>query len=372
MIAVAHGGIYSGGSHQALWLLQGLERAGITVKAVWGPDMEGDPAGFDKLRKTGIPFELIPIHKKPSWDSLRAFRRLIKSFNPDVIECIKSGAQYHALYGGIGLNRHALVFYRGISRSMDYFQALKYRIRRVDRIIANCRALKQIMAETGHIPPSKIDYVHGEYDPACAYPALVDASGLRDELGIPEDVLLITQLGNWSTWRGQNYTLEAASILVKRGFRFHLLFAGRETDKLANQVADLGLQSLVTMSPYRRDPERVLKATDIAVNASIGLESLAGALINAQAMGLPAVTASHTGSDEIVREGVTGYIIPQRDPVALADGLMKIINMTEEDRNRMAQAAHNHAVEKFASEVKTRKRLECYQRAIDHRKAALG
>lgn len=371
LVAVGHGGIYSGGSHQALWTLQGLNRAGIDVMAVWGPDMEGDPAGFNKLKATGIPFELIPIHKKPSWDSLRAFRKVVRAFNPDLIECIKSGAQYHTLYGGIGLNRHAIVFYRGVSRSMDYFQALKYRIRRVDRIIANCDALKVIMVKTGHISPSKIDFVHGEYDPVCSNPDDVDATGFRRELGIPEDVTLITQLGNWSGWRGQDITLKAASMLLKRGMKFHLLFAGRQTEKLSDLVSELGLQSLVTLSPYRRDPERVLKASDIAVNASTGLESLAGALINSQAMGLPAVTGFHTGSDEIVQEGITGYIVPQGDPVALADALMKMLSMSTDERKRMGYAAHLHAFGKFSSNVKTRKRLEVYERAIDHRKAVL-
>ena len=63
LIAVAHGGIYSGGSHQALYLLQGLKREGMEVAAVWGPDEEGDPHGFDRLEEIDIPFEIIPANR---------------------------------------------------------------------------------------------------------------------------------------------------------------------------------------------------------------------------------------------------------------------------------------------------------------------
>ncbi len=372
LIAVAHGGIYSGGAHQALYQLAGFRDAGIDTMAIWGPDEEDDPHGFDRLKSLDIPFEIIPINKTLTTGTLRQFRNILKSFKPDVVECFKSGAQYHALFGGVGLNKHALIFYRGISRRMDYWQGWKYRLKRVDRIIANCEDLKWIMSETGKIPAEKIDFVHGQFDPAFNDPDIVDVSNFREELGIPEDLRLITQLGNFSPWRGQHITLEAASVLKGRGYRFHLLFAGRQTDKLKEQVDKLQLSDIVTLSPYRRDPERVVKASDILVNASISHESLPGSLVNTIAMGRPAVATSVPGVGMIVRDGVNGFMIKPGDTDALSQALAKMLDLSVDELNSMGAASRRIAEEEFTSEIRTARRLKVYERALRHRKGLLN
>ena len=368
LIAVAHGGIYSGGAHQALYQLTSFKRMGLDLMAVWGPDVEGDLHGLDRLKVLDIPLEIIPIHTTLNLQTLRQFRRILKKFKPDVVECFKSGAQYHAMFGGIGLNRHALVFYRGISRQMDVWQGLKYRLNRVDRIIANCEDLKEIMISTGKIPREKIEAVHGEFDPAFREPEAVDATGLRDELNILSDKTLITQLGNWSEWRGQAVTIEACAKLKQEGFRFHLLFCGRETDKLSDLVSKWHLEECVTLSPYRRDPERVLKASDIAVNASTSHESLPGSLINAVAMGLPAAASDVPGSAEIVKDGWNGFIVPPSDPAALAEALRKMLEMKPETLAEMGRRSRERAVKMFSAEVRAEKRLKVYEKAIEHRR----
>ena len=337
--------------------------------AVWGPDIENDPKGFNRLESFNIPYEILPIHRNPTLDSLRRFRGILKSFKPDVVECFKSGAQYHALFGGIGLHKHALIFYRGISQPMDFWQGLKYRLNRVDRVIANSEALKRIMVATGRIPSAKIDCIYGEFDPSCGDQDAVDASGVKSELGIPEGVPLLVQIGNWAPWRGQNMTIEAASLLKAKGISFHLLFAGRETDKLKARVQELNLTDIITLSPYRRDPERILKIASITINPSTGHESLSGALINAQAMGVPAVVSRLSGSPEIVEDGVTGYLVPPGDAKALAERLAIMLEMDGEQLSVMGKAARLRALKLFSSEIRTERRLEVYRKAIEHRKA---
>ncbi len=367
LIAVGLGGIYSGGAHQAFNQLRGFKLAGYDVMAVWGPDANGDPHGFDKLKELEIPYQILPIDRKWTIASLKQFRKILVDYNPDVVECFKSGAQYHALYGGIGLNRHALIFYRGIGLNMDVWQGLKYRLNRVDRVIANCNDLRKIMIKTGKIPADKVDYIYGEYHSTLQDIDSIDITTLRQELNIPESVPLITQFGNWAKWRGQDTTLDAAYLLKEKGNKFHLLFCGRETDKLTEQVERLDLTEQVTLSPYRRDPERVLKACDIMVNASTSHESFPGSLVNGHAAGLPAVATTMPGSGEIIVEGETGYLIPINDPDSLANALERMLKMSSEKLSQMGNKARERALEFFSSEVRTEKRLECYRKAIEHR-----
>lgn len=372
LIAVSHGGIYSGGAFQAAYQLAGLKHAGVDVMAVWGPDINGDPHGFDRLEAAGVPYKILPIQLKPTLESLKAFRKVLVEFKPDVVECFKSGAQYHAMFGGLGLNSHVLIFYRGISRNMDLWQGIKYRFRRVDGIIANSTDLKNVMSRTGKIPPEKISVVFGEYDPACGNPDKVDITGFRKELNIPEEVPLITQLGNWSEWRGQKYTLQAGAILKEKGYRFHLAFVGKDTDKLKPLVTQLKLNDVVTLSPFRRDPERVLKASDIAINASTSHESLPGSMLNAQATGLPCITTDLAGGREAVEDGVTGFIIPPADAQSLAMMMVKMLEMGENGRRKIGDAARQRALRLFSPEARTKRRLKVYEKAIEHRRKVIG
>jgi glycosyltransferase involved in cell wall biosynthesis len=364
LFIVGHGGIYAGGAHQSLYALIGLKKAGIEIASVWGEDAESDRGGFKRLTDLGAPHWFLRVNQKPSVASALALRKIIKEFRPDVIEAVKSGAQYHILAAGLGLE-YGLVFYRGISRPMEWGQALKYRLKRVNRLIANCNDLREIMVNSGGIGPAKIDVIPGEFDPACADPERVDTSGLRRELNIPAGVPLITQLGNHAEWRGQKYTLEAAAQLAAGGVRFHLLFAGRETEKLQPLVEQLHLEKFVTLSKYRRDPERLLKESSVAVNSSIGNESLPGAVINAQAMGVPGVVTSMPGARDIVEDGVTGFLVPPRDSKSLAEAIGTILQMPSQDYQRMRKEARAHAVRLFSSERRAQSRIECYEKAID-------
>ncbi len=367
IIAVGHGGIYSGGSYQSLWALSALKNSGVEVMAVWGIDIESDPQGFDRLKTLNIPFKLLPINHRATYNSVRQIRQIIKEFQPDVIECVKGKAQHHVLLASVGLNKHAIVYYRGVSQRLDFFQGLRYKLPRVDRLIANCQALKSVMVESGRINPDKIDVVYGQFDPACTDPDLVDARTFRDELNIPKGATLITQLGNWSSWRGQDVTIRAVTSLKRRGHDVHLLFAGRDTDKLNPLIREMGAESFITVSPFRRDPERILKATDIAVNASTAIESLPGALINVQAMGVPAVASAIPGADEVIEDGVTGIIVPVNEADSQAKALESLITIDRSQFAQMKTAARARAVRLFSSDTRVKRRMECYQIAINNR-----
>lgn len=368
LIAVGHAGVYAGGAHAALYCIIGLRNAGVDVAAVWGDDAQGDPAGLAKLKSVCPRVEVMPIDRNPTMESLTHFRSILMDFNPDVVETYKSSAQYHALFGGLGLNRHALLFYRGISRQMDFYQELKYRLNRVDVVVPNCNALQEITLKSGRIRLEKVQFIYDEFDPSCGDPDAVNATGLRAELGIPADTFLVTHLGNYSPWRGQIITLQAAKSLIDRGFNLQLLFCGRETELLKSSVEALKMNEHVTLSPYRRDPNRVLKASDILVNSSIANESLSGAILNAQAMGKPVVASRMPGFDESVSDGETGILVPVNDPQGLADGIAKFIVMGEHERIEWGRRAHQRATRLFSSSARAARRIRVYESAIHHRK----
>jgi glycosyltransferase involved in cell wall biosynthesis len=76
---------------------------------------------------------------------------------------------------------------------------------------------------------------------------------------------------------------------------------------------------------FDSNPYRWMARADLFVLTS-DYEGLPNALLEAQALGLPAVsTRCPTGPDEIIQQGVTGFLVPAGDPAALAAAVCKIL-----------------------------------------------
>jgi glycosyltransferase involved in cell wall biosynthesis len=89
-------------------------------------------------------------------------------------------------------------------------------------------------------------------------------------------------------------------------------------------MLEAGLNGSVQMLGRREDVHEILASVDGVVSASVD-EALPTALIEAGACGLPVVAADAGGTREIVRDGVTGRLVPKRDVSALTSALLGTI-----------------------------------------------
>jgi glycosyltransferase involved in cell wall biosynthesis len=91
---------------------------------------------------------------------------------------------------------------------------------------------------------------------------------------------------------------------------------------------------------------------------------VANVYIEALASGCPVVAANTGGAVEAVDHSVTGYLVPPRDPAAVAHALKPIL-LQPDLRVRLASAARERAESYFALDPYIRRVLECYRQAID-------
>ena len=82
--------------------------------------------------------------------------------------------------------------------------------------------------------------------------------------------------------------------------------------------------------------EDVYAAMDVFVLPS-HREGMSNALLEAQARGLPCVTTDATGCADAVEEGVTGYVVPARNPARLAEALDRLAS-SPQSRDKLGQA----------------------------------
>jgi glycosyltransferase involved in cell wall biosynthesis len=155
--------------------------------------------------------------------------------------------------------------------------------------------------------------------------------------------------------------VEAARLLQGRA-DFILVGAPDEGNPNAVTEAELRVwaaQGLVTWLGPRREIAALLAGAHIACQPSTYREGLPKSALEALAAGKPLVATDIPGCREAVIDNVTGFLVPPRDPPALAAALAKLID-DPALRARMGQAARRHAEQNFADAIICQKTLLVY------------
>ena len=100
---------------------------------------------------------------------------------------------------------------------------------------------------------------------------------------------------------------------------------GSEARTLRRLADDLGIHVTFTGAVDPRDMPAVYDAADVFVNASL-VDNQPLSILEAFAAGLPVVTTAVGDIPAMVRDGVTGWLVPERDPVLLADAIEDVVS----------------------------------------------
>lgn len=191
-------------------------------------------------------------------------------------------------------------------------------------------------------PPVETLY-HGPDPQALRRSAAAD--GVRTEMGIPADAPIVGTVANFKAHKGHQYLLEAA-VLVREAVpnvRFMWIGVGPMEDGLRRKSEQMGLNGTMLFTGFRHDAPTLMRTFDLFALPSLH-EGLPIALVEAMTLGKPVVVTDAGGIPEVVQDGKQGYMVPSRDPIALAD---RIVIMLQDPalRRRMGEAAQLRAAE---------------------------
>ncbi|HET7563616.1 MAG TPA: glycosyltransferase [Gemmatimonadaceae bacterium] len=128
---------------------------------------------------------------------------------------------------------------------------------------------------------------------------------------------------------------------------------GPQREALEQQVAGTSWMHSVRFAGYRSDVEIALWASDVAVVPS-RYDGLSLAALEAMAAGLPVVASRIGGIPEIVRDEMTGVLVPPETPDALACALIALLGDADRRRHLGVAAAHasmEHDLAEFAEQL---------------------
>jgi glycosyltransferase involved in cell wall biosynthesis len=179
---------------------------------------------------------------------------------------------------------------------------------------------------------------------------------------------VVAAVGRLVEKKGFADLLDAVAILVASGRKVavELIGSGPLADDLGEQRDLLGLADVVRLrGPLPQDEVSrvVAEAACLAAPCVVGVDGnrdgLPTVLLEAMALGTPAVATPVTGIPEVVRDGETGLLVPERDPRALAAAIGRLLDDATL-RSRLAAAARGLVEAEFDTTRQAARVAECF------------
>ena len=199
----------------------------------------------------------------------------------------------------------------------------------VDKFIVNSQYSYHRAVSVG-VKTEKIVKVVGGVDCNTFYPATTSS---RETVNILTAARLVA-------FKGWEYSLQAVEQATRQGehFQYHILGDGPERGNIERIVADRRLNNVYLLGAQKIEDMPVhFRTADIFLHMPIHLEkhergssyihteTMGRCLCEASASGLPIVASRVGGVPEIVQDGETGFLVPERDYVTAADRLVELI-----------------------------------------------
>lgn len=293
---------------------------------------------------------------------------LVREFRPDVVHiffgvpCGPIGWLLKRVYGlpYVISMRGADVPSDRVKRFSREYRLIRPLVRALwrdaDALVSVSNGLRDYALQTD--PEAKIEIIPNAIDLGVFRPA----THADESEGKPVRLLFVGRLIAFKNIETLLQTVRLLADMEVGPFTLELVGEGEKRPELERMVIDLGISRLVRFSGWVSHPaivERYQQA-DIFVTPTTW-EGMPNTVLEAMACGKPIVATEASGLHELVRDGVNGYLVPIKDPQALAEALARLIDNGYE-RRRMGKASRKIAEQEFTWEQIAAGYVEVYRR----------
>jgi len=301
-------------------------------------------------RKFQIPLRRSPFHL----DNMKAYQAL-KSIIADnhyaIIHC-------HTPLGGVVARlaarkarkigtkviytAHGFHFCQGSSiRAWMMYYPIEKGLARLTDCLITINEEDYVMAITKQFPAKRIEWVHGVgvntevFTPAAR--TVRDQS--RQSSGYSADDFLMFYAAEFNRNKNHQLLIRALAVAAQTAPAVRLLLAGDGPllEQCRTLAQRLGAGNNVHFLGYRNDVAKLLPMCDIAVTSSLR-EGLPVNIMEAMACGLPVVATPNRGHQELIEEGINGFIVLSSDHALFAQRMLELYRSAELCR-KMGQAS---------------------------------
>ena len=190
---------------------------------------------------------------------------------------------------------------------------------------------------------------------------------LNDEtVRIPERKKIeIISVGRFHWKKGYHYGLDAMKILKNKNVDFHytIVAQGEMPEEIIFLINEYELKSHVTIIPGLKYDKLIQKMKESSVLLLPSVEEgIANVVLEAMAVGIPVITTDCGGMSEVVEDSSNGFIVGVRDPVALAEKIFELRDMSIDQLKKTLTNAKDTIRNEFSRMQQIEKFISFYKR----------
>ncbi len=363
-------GLATGGAERALYnLLQG----GLNTKfnsIVISLSDKGTMG--EKIEALGVSVLTLDMPVgRPTLRSVIKLRQLIKKLQPDLIQ----GWMYHGnlaatLAQFFSSKNVALVW--NIRQSLYHIEdekkltqlvikANRFFSKSADALLYNSQVSCQQHEEFGFLAKNGLVIPNGINCQQFCF-SVEARQRIRTELAIPLKALVVGHIARFHPMKDHANFLQAVVDIAKKHPNTYFFLSGRgvcQKNTEVTQCIPSSLQNRFHFLGERADVADLMSGMDILCSSSRG-EAFPNVLGEAMATCIPCVATDVGDSALIVAD--CGVVVPPRDKIALAEGIESLLNLPNEEREKLGLKARQRIEDNFKLNVIVDKYAELYEK----------
>ncbi|GHT07339.1 glycosyl transferase family 1 [Bacteroidia bacterium] len=263
--------------------------------------------------------------------AVRKIRRLIKSYNPDIIYCHSSKGGALGRLASLGIKNTKIIYNpHGWAFNMDcsklkrklYVFIERFLSKFTERIIVISEAEKKSSLHRKICKEEKLTVIYNGID----INKIQQTSAIdRISLGIPQDAFVIGTVGRISKQKSPDIFIKAAQLIKKQIPEAYFIIVGDgelriEIEKLATEYQ---IFDSLTITGWIEDVNPYIRLFDVALLLS-RWEGFGLVLAEYMAIGKPIVATEIDAIPELITNNENGLLVPVEDPVEVCNAVLKI------------------------------------------------
>jgi L-malate glycosyltransferase len=346
ILFVNHTGVVSGAERVLLMILENLDRKRFSAAVSCPPD--SDLAGMVrernvrvvtlpelKARFTWNPFHLLRYFRSYA-QAIRTFRKSPDLRQADLIHANSVRAGLLASLAGVGFGIPTVWHIHDIMKVHPFstgIRAISLLLPNLSVVAVSRAAAKRFrgLLLRPWVTRVPVDVIYNPVDVSRFDSDAAARARTRLALGLNKRQFVFAIIGQLTVRKGQLDAIKAFKDVRQSCPEAKLLIVGgpmfahdhEYLERLRASVIELGLESAVDFLGYRTDIEDLLEAVDCVVIKS-RREPFALIALEALAAEKPVVAASVEGIPELMRDGVTGILVPPHDQGAFSAAMIRV------------------------------------------------
>ncbi|MET0155343.1 MAG: glycosyltransferase family 4 protein [Rickettsiales bacterium] len=334
----------------------------------------------ERIEKEGSRHVTLPVDSRSPLSMYRnvaPIKQAIASVSHPIVHIRSRAPGWSGYFAASSLNVPLVSTFHGAYGHKGFAKRLYNSVMtRGERVIVASRYMRRHVLDVyPNTPQNRVVLIPRGVDMAQFSAGPDDEQAVKDlkyRWSIQEGQFVILLPGRVSEWKGHHVFLHALSLMTQKSGWVAIVLgdADKHPDymkRLRSLAWRLGVEDRIRWIDHTQDVATFYKAADLIVNCSIKPEAFGRTLIEAQALGKPALASGHGGALDTVVHGETGKLVPPNNAQALAEGLQELMFAPAEVRRRMGEEAAKTVREYFTVDRMTSATLAVYASVAEAR-----